>query len=122
MLVLDTNIVIAYFAEEEPVVQALEEILEQGEKVVVPTIVKAETLSYANLGPSILERMQAWFLNTEQLVLDSRIADKAADIRREYRLKLIDAVIAATALSVQAKLVTRDADFMRVSDLETVKW
>ena len=122
MLVLDTNIVIAYFAEEEKVVHALEDALESGEELIVPTIVKAETLSYSDIDPVVLERIRAWFKETRLVTLDSMIAERTADIRRATKLKLIDSIIAATALSMQAKLVTRDTDFTRVVELEIMEW
>jgi predicted nucleic acid-binding protein len=54
--------------------------------------------------------------------VDSRIARLAALVRRDYRLKVPDSVIAATALFTGSKLLTRNhRDFRKVSRLTTVK-
>lgn len=119
---LDTNIVIAYFADEQTVVNNVESAIETGEAISLPTIVKAETLAYQGIGEKTITRMREWFNGVQLISLDSEIAEKAADVRRETRLKLIDSVIAATALAHRAKLATRDEDFNRVSELTVLKW
>lgn len=43
------------------------------------------------------------------------IRDKAAWIKRTFKLKLPDAVIAATAMHLNAPLITRDKGFNRVA-------
>lgn len=122
MFVLDTNIVIAYFAEEKKVVDALETALADGEAIILPTIVKAETLSYPLIDTTTLTRMRGWFEGAELAVLDGQIAEQAAEIRRTTGLKLIDSIIAATAFALNAKLISRDQDFKRVPELEVITW
>ena len=122
MFVLDTNIVIAYFAEEKEVVDTLEKALADGLAVILPTIVKAETLSYPSIDATTLARMREWFNNTEQAVLDSQIAERAAEIRRETGLKLIDSIVAATTFLLNATLVSRDQDFKHIHNLQVMIW
>ena len=122
MFVLDTNIVIAYFAEEKKVVDALETALADREPIILPTIVKAETLSYPLIDEMTLTRMRGWFENAELASLDGQIAEQAAEIRRTTGLKLIDSIIAATAFALSAKLISRDQDFKRVPGIEMITW
>lgn len=122
MLVLDTNIVIAYFAEEKTVVDALEKALAEEESIILPTIVKAETLSYPAIDTITLARMSEWFESVELAILDGQIAEQAAEIRRSTGLKLIDSIVAATALSLNANLITRDQDFKRALQLKIITW
>lgn len=122
MIVLDTNIVIAFFGEEEKVVKAVEKALEDGETILLPTIVKAETLGYQGINDDTMARMLQWFKDAILIQLDSDLAERAAFLRRERRLKLIDCVIAATALAHNAKLATRDEEFERISELTLLKW
>lgn len=122
MVVIDTNIVIAYFAEDPAVVAALEQKIAEGDRMLLPTIVKAETLSYPSIDGALLARMRRWFDEVTLIPLDGEIAERAADIRRATKLKLIDSIIAATATLYAASLVTRDEDFHRVPALEIVIW
>jgi predicted nucleic acid-binding protein len=46
------------------------------------------------------------------------IADLAADLRQQYRLKTADALVYATARTLGAKLVTRDKAFPDEADIE----
>lgn len=122
MIVLDTNIVIAFFGEEEKVVKMVEKALEDGETILLPTIVKAETLGYQGINDDTMARMLQWFKDAILIQLDSDLAERAAFLRRERRLKLIDCVIAATALAHNAKLATRDEEFDRIAELTILKW
>ncbi|MCP4602620.1 MAG: type II toxin-antitoxin system VapC family toxin [Proteobacteria bacterium] len=49
---------------------------------------------------------------------DEKLLVETTRIRRKYGVKLPDALIAATALTQDATLVTADTDFDKVSDLE----
>ena len=44
------------------------------------------------------------------------------DIKRNYTIKLPDAVIAATAISLDIPLLTSDSDFQKISDLKLILW
>lgn len=48
---------------------------------------------------------------------DNRLVKQTLDLRSKYRLKLPDAIIAATALSCGAVLVTNDTGFAKVPSL-----
>ena len=51
--------------------------------------------------------------------LDQNIADLAADLRRMYRIKTADSIIAATAIFTGTMLVTRNIkDFKNIEGLK----
>ncbi len=53
--------------------------------------------------------------------VDENIADKAIELRKQTKIKLADAVIAATALQHNLKLATRNVDdFKMIEGLEVV--
>jgi len=53
-----------------------------------------------------------------EVAVDSRIIDKAIPIRKSMRIKVPDAIIAATALEKDCSLITRNIeDFMGIADL-----
>ncbi len=62
------------------------------------------------------------FLNNSNIYsLNDQIVDTTIEIRRKYKLKLPDAVIAATAIVHQFVLVTRNTkDFTPIKDLKII--
>ena len=89
----------------------------------VTTITVAEVLAGPlQAGDEALARRYRAILESWQPVeLDADIAEGAARLRASLRLKLADAVQAATALAVNAAaLVTHDRDFSRVTSLRVI--
>lgn len=69
------------------------------------------------LASRYLAILESWHL----IELDLSIAESAARLRASLRLKLADAVQAASALAINAAaLVTHDRDFSRVSALRVI--
>jgi predicted nucleic acid-binding protein len=89
----------------------------------VTTITVAEVLT----GPlraaddALARRYRAILGSWEAVALDIDIAESAARLRASLRLKLADAVQAASALAINAAaLVTHDRDFSRVTSLRVI--
>jgi predicted nucleic acid-binding protein len=89
----------------------------------VTTITIAEVLT-GPLGAgddALAQRYRAVFETWRPVALDVGIAESAARLRASLRLKLADAVQAASALAVNAAaLVTHDRDFSRVRSLRVL--
>jgi predicted nucleic acid-binding protein len=70
---------------------------------------------------ALARRYRAILESWQPLDLDIGIAESAARLRATLRLKLADAVQAASALAVNATaLVTHDRDFSRVKSLRII--
>jgi predicted nucleic acid-binding protein len=70
---------------------------------------------------AIVRRYRAVFDSWQVVDLDADIAESAARLRASLRLKLADAIQAASALAINAAaLVTRDRDFSRVRSLRII--
>ena len=89
----------------------------------ITTITIAEVLT----GPmktgdeALARRYRALFESWRQVDLDIGIAESAARLRASLRLRLADAVQAASALAINAAaLVTHDRDFSRVHTLRVI--
>lgn len=67
-----------------------------------------EVLGYHLLTPAEVEQLEEFFLNTPTLPLGPAVLDQAVKLRRQRKLKLGDALVAATALVHQCTLVTRN--------------
>jgi len=91
----------------------------------VTTITIAEVLT----GPlqaaddALTRRYRAILQSWQPIALDVDIAESAARLRVSLRLRLADAVQAASALAINAAaLVTHDRDFSRVHSLKVISW
>lgn len=123
---LDTNIVIALFADEVIV----KDNLAQASEVFIPNVVIGE-LCY---GARKSGRVEANLAKVDELIAGSAILVYDAETDREYgevknKLRLKgrslpenDVWIAALALQHDLILVTRDAHFKEVESLQTAAW
>jgi hypothetical protein len=115
-LLLDTNAVVRLLRGEG----GLEASLRSAQWVGISIISYLEFLSF----PQLVAADEALFadfcerVETIGLTLgDAGLVAAAIRVRREAGLKLPDAIIAATALTHNAMLVTADGDFARVAGL-----
>jgi predicted nucleic acid-binding protein len=127
LLLIDSAPVI-YFLEAHPKFgprfKPLFEAHETGRlRFAVTTITIAEVLT----GPlqagddALARRYRAILESWQPVALDVDIAENAARLRASLRLKLADAVQAASALAINAAaLVTHDRDFSRVRSLRII--
>ena len=118
MITLDTNTVIYYFNGDENLRKFVEIERQNGEQFVISTITELELLSFPNISPEEIVRLTLWFNEVFILPVDSKVAQKAAEVRRHCHLKTPDAVIAATALLNGGRLITSDKIFKKVHGLK----
>ena len=122
MYTLDTNAILYYLKDDADAVAVLRGVFGENVPVYVSAVTELELFAYSNLSieeESLIEELLA---TTSVIPVDSRIARLAALVRRDYRLKVPDSVIAATAMFTGSKLLTRNhRDFRKVSRLTTLK-
>jgi predicted nucleic acid-binding protein len=127
LLLIDSAPII-YFLESHPKFgprfAALFEAHAKGRfRFAVTTITVAEVLTSpfqakaAALARRYLSTLDSW----QTVNLDKEIAEAAARLRAEFRLKLADAVQVASARAIgAAALVTHDRDFSRLKSLRVI--
>ena len=115
---LDTNILIYYF-NDEPIVQPIFEDIQVGDAIgFYCPISWVELLCYPNLTETEANLMREFLRTLRCVLLTEAVLDGAAEIRRNYRVRLADALIAACALTQDCTLVTRNVDdFRRIDGL-----
>ena len=79
-------------------------------------ITRMELLSYPGISPDEEERIHRFLSDLVVISLSEDIESAAIAIRRTARLKLPDAIIAATALRLKATLLTGD------QNLRNLQW
>jgi len=115
---LDTNAIIYYLDEEPTVVPLLEPILGQEMAIFVSVVTELELLSHPGLTEKDMAAIQQLLTSVVIFPLESRLAQLAGALRRQYHLKTPDSVVAATALLTRTTLVTRNIrDFQGIDGL-----
>ena len=105
---LDTIIVIGLLKGSTPVVERMVHLQITLDRVAVSQITKLELLSFPDIGPEEEAQIVSFLSDCVVLPLDDTTSSETIRIRRATRLKLPDAIIAATARVNALKLVTLD--------------
>lgn len=119
--ILDANAVIDYIGDRLPQASALamDELL--NDELNTSIVVKIEVLGF-NGDPSEMQKLKEFIGLANIFYVDDVIADKTIDLRKAHRkLKLGDALIAATALVNDLILISRNTkDFDSILGLDCV--
>ncbi len=114
---LDTNTVLDYMGNKLP---------GNGKKLIAQIIDEEINFSVINkielLGFSKVEQDLIDFVNCSNIYpMDDTIVDKTIEVRCLYKIKLPDAIIAATALVTELTVITRNTkDFDKIKGLEVL--
>ncbi len=116
-LLLDTNSIIALLNENDELVQ----VIGSADDIFISVINELEFKSFSNLSLHDVELFDAFVTGVNVLDLqasDITLKNKTIEIRNAYKLKLPDAIIAASAIVNDAILVTADKEFKKIIGLQ----
>jgi predicted nucleic acid-binding protein len=108
--VLDTNAILYLLGGR------LVESLPRGQYF-ISVISEMELLSYPLRDKSAQTKIESFLSEITIVGLIEPVKKVAIQLRREHQLKLPDAIVAATALSLGATLITNDAKLLRLPSL-----
>lgn len=117
---IDTNVIIDYTSNllTKEGFDFIEKVFNTDFNISV--IVEIESLGY-NEELSKMARLEAFLSMANVIPLDQIITKKTIDLRRNKKLKLGDAIIAATALVYDLTIITRNtSDFKNVDGLNLI--
>ena len=114
---LDTNAIIYHLQGAAELDSVFSEISEGAVEPAVSVVTQIELLGFPQISPREEAAINSLLRNFTIADVDRTIAERAVGLRRKYGLKLPDAIIAATALVLDACLVSRDVDLKRVRGL-----
>ena len=115
--VLDTNVWIEAAAAHPEALAALKRAVE-GSWAGYSSITRLELFGFPDLTDAEETELTALLKPFGEVAVSSAIVDRAIEIRRSSRIKIPDAIIAATALVHDAVLVTRNTtDFKGIDAL-----
>jgi len=110
--VLDTNVALYYLGNR------LAQPLPSG-IYFVSVMTEMELLSYPGLSEAETVEISNFLSRLTLVMLEEGIKNLAIQLRREHRLKLPDSIIAATALDLDATLLTNDRQMAKLQGLKT---
>lgn len=83
----------------------------------ISIITEIELLSFSGLSEPEEQRIRDLLLVLDRVQLSDSVRDQTIQLRRKNRLKLPDAIIAASAMTQQAILLTNDQSFASIDGL-----
>lgn len=117
--VLDTNAIIYYLKKDSRAISVFKTTLFDHPLIYISVITELELFSFSNLSKDEITQIEHFLRSVSIIALDSRLARLAGFLRRTYHLKPLDAAIAATTMSVNSTLITRNiADFNKIPELQ----
>ena len=116
---LDTNAVVALLRGD----QALHQRLRNAEWVGISILSQIEFLAFPNIAKQDREAFQRFSERVDVVGLDRAepaLIDRIVDLRQQYRVKLPDAIIAATAVERSATLITDDGQLRKLAAVRSI--
>ena len=117
---IDTNAVIDYLGRKLPEkgMNFISAVMDKMPQVSVVT--KIEVLGF-NAPEEYYQLLISFMNDVNVLDLTSKVVDISIQLRKKYRTKLPDAIIAATALAYNYTLITNDEkDFYHIENLKII--
>lgn len=119
---IDTNVVTKYFEESlsEHGLSLIDTVLASSESY-ISVITRIELYSFVPKNLDLLIPIQSFIDSCEEFSLSEPIVQKTIELRKLHKIKLPDAVIAATALSFDLILLSdNDSDFGKIPNLRYI--
>ena len=111
-IMLDTNVIIYSLGGNPSVTRQITD-----KEHFISEITEIELLGFHGLSAADEEIMSSYLSKVTIISLNASIKTIAIDLRREYKLKIIDAIIAASAIYFDLPFVTADKAFKKIIDL-----
>lgn len=116
--IVDTNIIIAYLKKNSSVKIIFDLLLQRKIQIKISVITEIELLSYPQLNKLEEKAINKIIELLIIICVDSKIGRKAAQLRKDYNLKLGDSIIAATAITEGCCLISFDKIFARCQEIK----
>jgi predicted nucleic acid-binding protein len=81
-------------------------------------ISEMELLSYSGITETEENCIKSLLNDCEEISLTSEIKNKTIELRKKYKIKLPDAIVAASAIIKKIPLITADKGFKQIAELD----
>ena len=114
-LFLDTNILLYLLQGDQTIAHSLD-----NKQFYISFITQLELLSFSNLKRSEEKLINELLSECVIIDINSAIKQVTIDLRRRYKLRLPDCLVAATALYLDLPIFTADSDFKKFEELNLI--
>ena len=116
-LLIDTNIALYLLNGDTTIAELLD-----GRDVYISFITELELLGFHDITKEERSIIEDFLSNCIIIDLNQSIKEITIDLKQSYKLKLPDAIIAATSQYMNLPLISADKGFERISDLQFIKY
>jgi predicted nucleic acid-binding protein len=114
-IVLDTNIILYLLNGDEQLSAIL-----NGMELFVSVVTEIELLGYNGIKEDDKFKIKYFLSECFVVSLNDEIKDLSISIKQKSKVKTPDAIIAATAISLNLPLITADKGFDKITDLDLI--
>jgi predicted nucleic acid-binding protein len=114
VILLDSNTII-YLSKG---LLSIDDILPDEETYAVSVVTYMEVMGYPFESKHEEQLITELFGHFNIIMIDTRIANQVIALRKNYKIKLPDAIICATALTHRAQLLTNDDRLKQIKELK----
>ena len=111
----DTNTLIYFFNDHQKAINALD-----GNEIFISVVTEIELLSYPGLDYQSSQGIKEFLKDCAIVELYPKIKDLTISLKKIRRIKLPDAIIAATAQFLKIELITFDKGFAIIPGLDLI--
>ncbi|MBF0218557.1 MAG: type II toxin-antitoxin system VapC family toxin [Gammaproteobacteria bacterium] len=111
---LDTNVVIGLLKGSTESLALLNTFPDLLEQCTISQISRMELLGYPGIGEEEKRQIEAFINGCQVAMLDESIETIVISLRRKEKIKLPDAIIIATALSLELELISHDMNMQTI--------
>ncbi|MEX2564633.1 MAG: type II toxin-antitoxin system VapC family toxin [Cyclobacteriaceae bacterium] len=112
-LFVDTNIVLYFLKGDPEIVDLISD-----KDLVVSVITEIELLSFPHLTAESEQQIKNLLKDCTILDLKQEVKELTVELRRKYKIKLPDSIIAASAFIQKIPLLTSDKGFKKIEELD----
>ena len=120
-ILLDTNAIISLLKNEGNLL----ETISKASAVYISVISELEFFSFSRLMANDINLFRKFLKRISVIDLkqsDLKLMDKVIEVRKNYHLKLPDAIIVASAITNNAVLISQDKELSKVKELSLNNW
>lgn len=114
-LFVDTNILLYFLDGDSDVIEMIAD-----KNIIISFVSELELLAFPKISADSEETIKGLLSNCTIIDISPEIKDLTVEFRRKSKLKLPDAIVAATAFYLKLPLLTADKQFRTVSELEVI--
>ncbi len=114
-LFLDTNIILYFLSGDKTLAELL-----HGKQFYISFITQLELLGYSGISKKEQKIIEELLNQCVIIDINTEIKLKVLEIRKVHKIKIPDCIIIATALYLDLPIITADADYKNVEELNLI--